>query len=414
MKSVKTLLLLVAALAITCTNPAWAQNGGGDNPNDCDWEAATAAAIPILFAGQAERAAGTIIWGEVTADPVEFVGGDTVTFTGPAGAGTDNSNWIVDLDCNPTPGEDNRNYNGPTGEVVILPDDADMEFGVWVFLNDDADPREFYAFTVLENNSGGGGGGYGGDGTPNPNNCDWDALLADAVGDGRVGDGDLNAVTSVDPFTFDVTNNGDSATVTLDDGHSSTDNFVFIAGLDCQHPDGGNWDYLGPNATTVNLPDDGGGQFLGLWAFIDDDDGFMHGVTVLEGQFLPPISIASSSSFAIEGEAFSLTLSGIDSITGASWTKDGSGLAKAISAGGGSTDLFVTFDPLELSDAGVYCVTGESDDADDSIDECYNLSADDIAAPGSSVPVGGMLGLSVLSILIALAGMQMLRRRQLS
>ena len=98
----------------------------------------------------------------------------------------------------------------------------------------------------------------------------------------------------------------------------------------------------------------------------------------------------------------------------AAWTKDGDSInaTKALDTNPGTSDTEITFSPLELSDAGIYCVTGTSEG--DEVDECYNLSADDIAEAGSSVPVGGILELTVLSILIAFAGMQMLRRRQLS
>ena len=125
------------------------------------------------------------------------------------------------------------------------------------------------------------------------------------------------------------------------------------------------------------------------------------------------ITLLPSSSFAIEGAPFTLALTR-GTITGAVWTKDGGSIPfiKAPTAGGGATDTFVTFDALDLDDAGEYCVTGTSEG--DEVDECYNLSVDDIAKAGSSVPVGRILGLTVLSILIAFAGMQMLRRRQLS
>jgi len=126
----------------------------------------------------------------------------------------------------------------------------------------------------------------------------------------------------------------------------------------------------------------------------------------------PPVSLVPSSTFAIVGQGFGLALN-VDSITGAAWTKDDVSInaTKALDANPGPTDTEITFSPLAPSDAGVYCVTGTTGE-DVAVDECYDLS--EILDSGSTIPVGGTVGLVLLSIMMALAGAFMLRRLSLS
>jgi hypothetical protein len=409
MKLCKTagIMMLAIALAFGYAGTATAQDGGGDNPSGCDWEAIGQAAIATN-----DRVANVDFGlGLITADPQSFVVGDAPTFTlDGAHASTDNVIFLAGLDCAGVAGG-TWDYVGPAGATVLsLPGDGNdgedltADLGLWAFVDDD--DSTFHLFTVLENDSGAGGGGGGGSG-PNPNNCDWDALLTAAVDDGRVGNGDLNAVVTIDPVTFSV-EDGDTPTATLADGHSSTDNVIFIADINCQHPDGGLWDYVGPGgATEMNFPgdghDDGLAADLGLWAFVDDDDDTMHGFTLLEGVVPPFVGLVAEEGFPIEGADFTLSVSGVSSISGATWTHDGADVtSKAVASGGTATSTSITFSPLEASDAGEWCINSY----------CYTIA--DIAAPGSTVPVSGLLVLSVLSILMAFAGVRMLRRRQLS
>lgn len=128
----------------------------------------------------------------------------------------------------------------------------------------------------------------------------------------------------------------------------------------------------------------------------------------------PAMSLSPSAPFAIEGADYSLSLSGVASITGAAWTKGGSPLPKAVTAGGGPTDTSVTFSPLEFSDTGTYCVTGSTTVGPDvfAVDECFTIAG--ILPSGTTLPVGTLFGLTVLSVLMACAGLQMLRRSQLT
>jgi hypothetical protein len=416
MKLKKSLLLLAAIFAIVCTDPVWAQNGGGDNPNGCDWEALAIDSYTVRRIGRIGN--HDFDAGLVTADPQSFADGGEVTFTlDGAHNSTDNIVFIADINCAPIGGDSGFDYVGPAGAMSLtLPgdgndgEDLSADLGLWAFIDDDDDTM--HCFTVLFNDSGAGGGGGGGSG-PNPNNCDWDALLTAAVDDGRVGNGDLNAVVTIDPVTFSV-EDGDTPTATLADGHSSTDNVIFIADINCQHPDGGLWDYVGPGgATEMNFPgdghDDGLAADLGLWAFVDDDDDTMHGFTLLEGVVPPFVGLVAEEGFPIEGADFTLSVSGVSSISGATWTKDGADVtSKAVASGGTATSTSITFSPLEASDAGQWCVSGNGG----AVDVCYTIA--DIAAAGSTVPASGLLVLSVLSILMAFAGVRMLRRRQLS
>jgi hypothetical protein len=416
MKLCKTagIMMLAIALAFGYAGTATAQDGGGDNPSGCDWEAIGQAAID----GNGRVANVDFGLGLITADPQSFVVGDAPTFTlDGAHNSTDNIVFIADINCAPIGGDSGFDYVGPAGAMSLtLPgdgndgEDLSADLGLWAFIDDDDDTM--HCFTVLFNDSGAGGGGGGGSG-PNPNNCDWDALLTAAVDDGRVGNGDLNAVVTIDPVTFSV-EDGDTPTATLADGHSSTDNVIFIADINCQHPDGGLWDYVGPGgATEMNFPgdghDDGLAADLGLWAFVDDDDDTMHGFTLLEGVVPPFVGLVAEEGFPIEGADFTLSVSGVSSISGATWTKDGADVtSKAVASGGTATSTSITFSPLEASDAGQWCVSGNGG----AVDVCYTIA--DIAAAGSTVPASGLLVLSVLSILMAFAGVRMLRRRQLS
>jgi hypothetical protein len=425
MKLPKALLMLVAAIAIACTNPAWAQNGGGDNPNDCDWEAVTLSAIPSIFEDQADRAAATIIWDQVTTDPVNFVLGDTVTFTGPGnGEGSDNSNWIVGLDCQPSSGPAGRNYNGPTGEVVVLPTDADMELGVWIFINDSTDPKEMYPFLVLENNTGGGGEGEGeGEGewaasiqlvpssTFAVEGAPWGLQVSKDFFDGDEGDDYAQHQWSKDGVSMSVELAGASVTVSTDGDAASPvagDTITLVASA--ENPD----THAIENVEILHVNSNSGGSSPG-------DFGFGKGVSGLEWTVTANdlaadgihIEYAPNYDYLqiVGGDTGIATLS--DLITAGCVGNCGD---PAKSHGVNDVDSF-TIDELALSDAGEYCVEVYTDVQDGDVQDftaCYNLSEDDIAPSGSSVPVGGVLGLSVLSILMALAGMQMLRRRQLS
>ena len=67
---------------------------------------------------------------------------------------------------------------------------------------------------------------------------------------------------------------------------------------------------------------------------------------------------------------------------------------------------------LALDDAGEYCVIGTSGD-DEEVNACYVLNAEDIAPARSTIPIGALPTLAVLSILIAFASAHRLRRRRL-
>jgi len=258
------------------------------------------------------------------------------------------------------------------------------------------------AFTILVTDPAFAQNGNG----DNPGDCDWEALLANAIvrRDDRIGSvGFDEGLVTADPEDFTT---ADSVTFTLDGDHSSTDNIVFIADIDCAEIGGGDgWDYAGPaGATELNFEADV--EFgLGLWGFIDDDDDTLHGFTVLEnggGPTGPNLSLnVEGATYAEAGGSITMTANET-MLAPYQWAVDGGDI-------GGATNATLTLSPTTTGDSGLYTL-----DFDDGVAKA-TLTSNGVGVAifeVGTLPVGGLIGLALLSTGLLAGGVSFARRKK--
>lgn len=247
----------------------------------------------------------------------------------------------------------------------------------------------------------------------NPSDCDWETLFAAHMPDIHESQTDRAEYAiswgdvSIDPQTFAL---GDTITITLNEGNS-TDNAVFATDLDCNiHIGTDDRNYWGPNgATEWIMPDDcedcGGDLQLGVWYFIDGDNETMRPFLVLEnmGPQGPNLSLGvEGNTYDEEGGDIILSAND-DMIAGGSlqWKKDGSDI-------GGETGATFAIEGAVVADSGSYTL-----DFDDGTKAIVTSNPVGVAIfPAGSLPVSGLLGLTLLGTGLLAGGVALVRRKK--